>query len=617
MSSEEYFIGIDIGSYSARAGLFATNGALLYSHKHPLKVHKPEKGHVEQSTEDIWASIVSCVRRCVDNAKESMPSFEPAQVKGIGFDATCSMAVVNRESGEPVSISLGGLDTPLPSSYRDGSQGPTWNVIMWMDHRAEKEAGLINSCKEAQDGPLRYVGGRVSLEMEIPKLVWLRNRFKQVGMENEVWRKAEFFDLPDFLTHRATESKSRSTCSLVCKWLLEPPNAKDSEEDVHPKFQGWDPIIFEKIGLGDIANDDFRQLGGNPQSNTLNLLNAGTPVPGGLSKKAASEMGLVEGTAVSAAVIDAYSGWLGTIAAPLNNSEDMEIDAVASRMAIIAGTSACHLLALKSPVFVPGVWGPYYSAGMDGWYMLEGGQSAVGSLIDSVVQSHSAYHTTLLPKAEKQNTNVYTILEEHLRQMATKMQYDRSQLSRLVADLHFLPDHHGNRSPLADPTLRGMFVGEYLPGMPDDLDYLALRYLSCLAGLAYGTKAIKDAIEEQSGQPITSILLSGGLCQNRLYVELTADIAQANVVIPAEIDGAVILGSAILGATAYKMQKSNCADSQNANQHLWECMKMMTATGSTVYPTHDKDMIDYHEKKYAVFKKMQRDQKSYQSIMSK
>lgn len=44
----------------------------------------------------------------------------------------------------------------------------------------------------------------------------------------------------------------------------------------------------------------------------------------------------------------------------------------------------------KGPVFVPGVWGPYYSAMVPGMWLNEGGQSATGKLVDYVIDSHPA-----------------------------------------------------------------------------------------------------------------------------------------------------------------------------------------------------------------------------------
>lgn len=53
-----------------------------------------------------------------------------------------------------------------------------------------------------------------------------------------------------------------------------------------------------------MVKDDFDALGGIAGKNGL-VLTAGQPVGGGLSKEAAEELGLVEGTAVGSGVIDA------------------------------------------------------------------------------------------------------------------------------------------------------------------------------------------------------------------------------------------------------------------------------------------------------------------------
>ncbi len=39
----------------------------------------------------------------------------------------------------------------------------------------------------------------------------------------------------------------------------------------------------------------------------------------------------------------------------------------------------------KIPLFVPGVWGPYYSAMVPGYYLNEGGQSAAGSVVGKLI----------------------------------------------------------------------------------------------------------------------------------------------------------------------------------------------------------------------------------------
>ena len=107
----------------------------------------------------------------------------------MGFDATCSLAVVDAY-GHPVTVSL--------------SRDPERNVILWQDHRAVREAEEINSHLPPYP-VLRYVGGKISPEMEPPKLLWLKRHLHEV-----CWRKAaHFFDLADYLTYRATGATSR------------------------------------------------------------------------------------------------------------------------------------------------------------------------------------------------------------------------------------------------------------------------------------------------------------------------------------------------------------------------------------------------------------------------
>lgn len=73
-----------------------------------------------------------------------------------------------------------------------------------MDHRARKEADFINSKNHKV---LKNVGGKISLEMETPKILWLKNNLPKEKFWNKVGR---LFDLPDFLTWKATDAFSRS-----------------------------------------------------------------------------------------------------------------------------------------------------------------------------------------------------------------------------------------------------------------------------------------------------------------------------------------------------------------------------------------------------------------------
>ena len=81
---------------------------------------------------------------------------------------------------------------------------------MWMDHRAVAEAAEINA---THDPALAYVGGEVSVEMELPKMLWLRRHFPD---RHAAARR--FFDLADYMVWRATGADVASVCTLTCKW---------------------------------------------------------------------------------------------------------------------------------------------------------------------------------------------------------------------------------------------------------------------------------------------------------------------------------------------------------------------------------------------------------------
>ena len=146
----EAYIGVDVGTGSARAGVFDGNGRLIAGAKRAIATWRGPAAIVEQSSSDIWRAVVEAVRDSVEAS--GVPR---VGIAGIGFAATCSLVAVDRDL-QPLSVSLAG------SSERD--------VIVWMDHRAAEDAERMTA---AGHEVLRYVGGAMSPEMQAPKLAWL------------------------------------------------------------------------------------------------------------------------------------------------------------------------------------------------------------------------------------------------------------------------------------------------------------------------------------------------------------------------------------------------------------------------------------------------------------
>ncbi|XP_046965108.1 FGGY carbohydrate kinase domain-containing protein [Vanessa cardui] len=539
----KYFIGVDVGSGSVRAALVDKSGHIIKTAVKNLQTWKPKADYYEQSSNNVWECCEYVIKAVAEN-------IDPENVIGIGFDATCSLVALDK-NGNPKAVS--------------DSCNNEQNIIMWMDHRAQSEADFIN---KTGHGILEYVGGKVSLEMEMPKLLWLKK-----NMPNQWSEYGFFFDLPDFLTWKATGSMSRSLCSLVCKW--------NYECSVDGK-RGWNMDFLRKIGLDDLAGEDFKKIG-------KKVLMPGDYC-GGLTNEVARSLNLLPGTPVATSIIDAHAGGLGMIGAKGQNIDDN----MSSRLGLICGTSTCHMAVNTEPIMVKGVWGPYFSAMVPNMWLNEGGQSASGMLLDFVIASHPA-------GAKLLNNCSSGDARNHLRKLLTQMANNQGleDVSLLTKDFHVWPDYHGNRSPLSDPEMKGMVIGLTINNSEENL---ALLYLATIQALSYGTRHIIDALYQAGYAPFKSLPVCGGITKDPLFVQIQADAVGLPVLKPHEKES-VLVGAAILGA---------CASSYFNN--VQAAIQSMGGTADVVKP--NLKIKSYHDKKYQVFLKMFQDQLQYRSIMN-
>lgn len=553
MAADRVYIGVDVGTGSARAGVFDAKGNMLAHATQAIQLWYPEPEFVEQSSENIWKACCTVVKKAVADANVKLE-----QVAGVGFDATCSLVALDADN-KPVTVSPSGNDVQ--------------NIIVWMDHRAIPQAERINAQGHEV---LKYVGGKISPEMQSPKLLWLKENMP------ESWKRAaHFLDLPDFLTYRATDDLTRSLCTTTCKWTYlahEAERANDGKA-------GWQASFFKQIGLEEFPAEEYKRIGQRVRP-------MGEKVGKGLTAAAATELGLAPGTAVGVSIIDAHAGGLGVIGAAVDNSAPTR-ETMRQRLALIGGTSSCHMAVSPEAVFVPGVWGPYYSAMVPGLWLTEGGQSATGSLIDHVIDSHIA-SVELKAEARKAGKTVYELLNADLDRLAEKMDVP----AKLTAELHVLPYFHGNRSPRANPTLRGGISGLKLSATRDDL---ALLYLATIQAIAHGTKHIIDEMNK-AGFAIDLILACGGGTKNPVFLREHADITGCRIVLPTEPE-AVLLGSAILGAVA-----------SGDFESVLDAMAAMNRAEKIIAPQGGAT-VDYHARKHKIFHRMYDDQMAYRALI--
>lgn len=115
-------------------------------------------------------------------------------------------------------------------------------------------------------------------------------------------------------------------------------------------------------GLDDLADEKFARIGGD------NIRNMGEPIGNGLTEQSAAELGLNLGTPVAVGIIDAHAGGVGLVrnstsivshdvfqlGAPLG-TERVTPELLEQRLALISGTSSCHMAASREPFFINGI----------------------------------------------------------------------------------------------------------------------------------------------------------------------------------------------------------------------------------------------------------------------
>jgi len=308
----QVYMGIDLGTGGCRVGLFDDRGRPLAFHNTPVTAIHPHPSWVEQDVDEWWRALAASTRAALARS-----GIDPAQIAGIGFDATSATLVA-----------------------LDGAGKPLRNAIMWADVRASEQAGRASEI----DHWARLYNGEgkdpASAEWFVFKAMWLKEN------EPDVWaRSAWILDAPDWMGLRLTGRPAVNLCSASLKMY-------------HNNDHGGFPVDFyERLGVGDLMDKMPSQV------NAM-----GEPL-GTLSPEAAEELGLVAGTPVAQGGIDAEAGMIGmNVLAP-------------GRMALITGSSNCLLAQSAIPLYGAGMFGAHTDALVRGQYTIEASQASTGSVI--------------------------------------------------------------------------------------------------------------------------------------------------------------------------------------------------------------------------------------------
>jgi D-ribulokinase len=244
---------------------------------------------------------------------------------------------------------------------------------------------------------------------------------------------------------------------------------------------------------------------------------------------------------------------------------------------------------------VPGVWGPYFSGMVPGFWLNEGGQSAAGAAIDHLLRPHPA-HAEVQAAAKADGVDVIEFLEKRILARSG----NAGAAALLARNVHVLPEFLGNRSPYADPASRAVIAGLDLD---TDVSAMERLFVAGLCGLAYGLADVIDALQAH-GVDGKTIVIGGGASRSPLVRQIMADTTGYTVALP-QTQEPVLLGAAMLGAVA-----SGAHNSINA------AMAGMSALGRLSEPTRP-EMADFHRRKRGVHKMLRELDRSSREAMKR
>ena len=471
--------GLDFGTESVRALLVDLRGrelaavAVRYAHgqlveKLPGSDRRLPASYAFQHPRDWMEAAGRAVRKALRQS-----GVKPVEVVGVGVDFTsCTMLPCTAEG------------VPLCELPRFASEPMAWPKL-WKHHGAQAQADRINAvARERGESFLERYGGGIGLEWFFPKVLETIERAPRVAAAAELWLEAGDW-LVWQLVGGGADCLVRSTCQAGYKGMWSAEDGFPSEEflgAVHPRLAR---VVVEKM--------------------PGRLLAPGMAA-GGLSALAAKQLGLRQGTAVSAAIIDAHAGVPGAGASEPGT------------LVMVLGTSACHMLNAHAERRVPGVAGVVKDGILPGFYGYETGQAAVGDAFDWLDRITGRGGLGALGK------------------LAAK-------LPTGADGVRCVDWFGGCRTPLMDGGLRGMFSGLALHHEPAHL------YRALLEATACGLRWIVELLRE-GGVPVERFVATGGLPHHSPEaMQVYADVLGEYVGVHPSQHGPA-LGSAILGALA-------------------------------------------------------------------
>lgn len=444
-----YLLGIDIGTSACKAALFDRKGQVLAAANGEYPVYYPEEGWAEQNPEEWWSAVCEAVRQVIREA-----GIQPEEIAGVGIDGQSWSAIAIDKGGKVLT-----------------------NTPIWMDTRAQSICDRLNE-EIGEEEIFRIAGNSLQPSYTTAKILWYKENLPEVY--SKIYKILQSNSYIAFkLTGQISQDLSQGY-GLHCFDM---------------RTGQWDEEMCKKMG---IPRDFLPEI--VPSDRII----------GTVTKKAAEESGLAEGTPVAAGGLDAACGTLG--AGVIYPGETQEQGGQAGGMSIcIEKYQADPRLILGFHV-IPGKW------------LLQGGTTGGGGVMRWFEREFADYERLI-----KEQTGISSL--DQLNEIAEKV---KPGCDGLV----FLPYMAGERSPIWNPHAKGVFYG---------LDFSKTKghmVRACMEGVAFSLRHNLETAEK-AGAKAEILRAMGGSANSLLWTQIKSDITGKTMAVPAS-DTATTLGAALL-----------------------------------------------------------------------
>jgi xylulokinase len=417
-------MGIDIGTFESK-GVLVEDGRVLAQARRPHEMVVPQPGWAEhRPEEDWWNDVTFITQKLLAESKVA-----PSSIRAMGCSA------------------IGPCMLPV-----DAAGEPLMNAVLYgVDGRAAKEIAELTEAI-GEEALLDRCGNALTTQAVGPKILWLkRNR-------PEIFAK----------TRTIHTSTSHLVERLTGGVVIDHYTASSSAPLYDVDQRAW----TDALAPGIIELDRLPKLGWT------------TDIAGTVTKRAAEETGLAEGTPVIVGTVDAAA-------------EALSVGVLeAGDMMLMYGSTIFIIMLTTERVRDPRLW---YAP-----WIFEGQHASLSGLATSGTLTHW-FRENFAPELDR---------KEGMIALAAEAETSPPGARGLI----LLPYFSGERTPIHDPHAKGVLFGLNLTHNRGDI------YRAFLEGIAYGTNHIFEAYLDAGARP-ARVLAVGGGTKNKVWSQATSDVS--------------------------------------------------------------------------------------------